>query len=41
MLTISGREPTLLRISDKLSIRYVKLGEGPALVPSPHHSNTA
>ena len=32
MLTISGREPTLLRISDKLSLRYVKLGEGPALV---------
>src|SRR5688572_31547483 len=32
MLTISGREPTLLRISDKLSLRYVKLGEGPTLV---------
>jgi pimeloyl-ACP methyl ester carboxylesterase len=32
MLTISGHEPKLLRISDKLSLRYVKLGEGPALV---------
>ena len=32
MLTISGYEPTLLRISDKLSLRYVRLGEGPALV---------
>ncbi len=32
MLTVSGYEPTLLRISDKLSLRYVKLGEGPALV---------
>src|SRR5208282_6565559 len=25
-------EPTLLRISDKLSLRYVKLGNGPPLV---------
>jgi pimeloyl-ACP methyl ester carboxylesterase len=32
MLTISGYEPTLLRMSDKLSLRYVRLGEGPALV---------
>lgn len=32
MLTISGREPTMLRLSDKLSVRYVKLGEGPPLV---------
>lgn len=32
MLTISGCEPTLLKVSDKLSLRYVKLGEGPALV---------
>lgn len=32
MLTISGREPTLLKLSDKLSLRYVKLGEGPPLV---------
>ncbi len=32
MPTIAGREPTLLRISDKLSLRYVELGEGPVLV---------
>ena len=32
MLTISGCEPTLLKVSDKLSLRYVKLGGGPALV---------
>lgn len=32
MLTISPREPTLLKLSDKLSVRYVKLGEGPPLV---------
>ena len=32
MLTISGCEPTLLKVSDKLILRYVKLGEGPALV---------
>lgn len=32
MLAISGREPTMLRLSDKLSVRYVKLGEGPPLV---------
>lgn len=32
MLTISSREPTLLNLSDKLSVRYVKLGEGPPLV---------
>jgi pimeloyl-ACP methyl ester carboxylesterase len=32
MLTISTREPTLMKLSDKLSVRYVKLGEGPPLV---------
>lgn len=32
MLTISGRDPTLLKISDDVSLRYVKLGEGPVLV---------
>jgi pimeloyl-ACP methyl ester carboxylesterase len=32
MLTISGQEPTLLRLSDKVSVRYVTLGEGPPLV---------
>ena len=32
MLTISGCEPKLLKISDKLGLRYIRLGEGPALV---------
>lgn len=32
MITISGREPTTLKVSDSLSLRYVKLGEGPPLV---------
>jgi pimeloyl-ACP methyl ester carboxylesterase len=32
MLRISGCEPTLLKVSDNLSLRYVKFGEGPPLV---------
>lgn len=32
MITISGREPTVLNVSNALSLRYVKLGEGPPLV---------
>lgn len=32
MSPISGGEPTLLRLSDKLSLRYTKSGEGPPLV---------
>ena len=32
MIAISGHVPTLLKISDKLSLRYVKIGDGPPLV---------
>ncbi|MBL8882393.1 MAG: alpha/beta hydrolase [Hyphomicrobium sp.] len=32
MITISGRDPAMLKVSDDLSLRYVKLGEGPPLV---------
>lgn len=32
MLMISGREPTLLKLSDKLSLRFAKVGVGPPLV---------
>lgn len=32
MLRISGCEPTLLKVSDNLSLRYVKLGRGEPLV---------
>lgn len=32
MLAISGWEPKTLEISDKLRLRYVKIGDGPALV---------
>ena len=32
MIAISGREPAMLKVSDDLSLRFVKLGEGPPLV---------
>src|SRR5689334_1648876 len=32
MLTIPGWEPEQLRVSDRLSLRYVKLGEGSPVV---------
>lgn len=32
MITISGREPAMLTVCDDLSLRYLKLGEGPPLV---------
>lgn len=32
MISISGREPAMLKVSDDLSLRYVKLGDGPPLV---------
>lgn len=32
MITISGHEPAILKVSDELSLRYVKLGDGAPLI---------